>query len=122
MFSDQRRTQTKKGCFGCSKKGHFVEDCPSKLTAKTKKKSCKPKPSQQSTLGMILQVKKKSSTTEVAASIHHQALHTCALWHEVTLKAQALVRVTVMMKNLLMKNLKKPSCFSKKFALSKRNN
>jgi hypothetical protein len=44
------------------------------------------------------------------------------LWHEVTLKAQALVRVTVMMKNLLMKNLKKPSCFSKKFALSKRNN
>jgi hypothetical protein len=27
MFTDQRRRQRKNGCFGCGRKGHFVEDC-----------------------------------------------------------------------------------------------
>ena len=35
---------------------------------------------------MILQVKKKTTTRGVGTSTHHQALHMCALWHEVTKK------------------------------------
>jgi hypothetical protein len=43
LFTNQRRRQRKKGCSSCSKKGHFVEDCPNKPTPKTKKKACKAK-------------------------------------------------------------------------------
>jgi len=37
IFTNQRREQRKKGCYGCGKKGHFVKDCPNKPTLKTKK-------------------------------------------------------------------------------------
>jgi hypothetical protein len=43
IFTNQRREQRKKGCYGCSEKGHFVEVCPSKPTPKTKKKARKAK-------------------------------------------------------------------------------
>jgi len=57
---------------------------------------------------MILQVKKKTITRGEGISTHHQALHECALRHEVT-KSLSLVIVTiiviVMMSYLLMRNL-----------------
>ena len=43
---------------------------------------------------MILQVKKKTITRGEGTSTHHQALHVCALWHEVT-KSLSLVIVTI---------------------------
>ena len=56
---------------------------------------------------MILQVKKIITRGE-GTNTHHQALHVCALWHEVT-KSLSLVIVTiiviVMMSYLLMSNL-----------------
>ena len=64
----------------------------------------KAKPSQQSRLGMIHQVKMKPNTRGVATSTHHQALHICALWHEV-MKVLAQVIVIVMMSYLVMSNL-----------------
>lgn len=97
-------------------------DCPNKATPKPNKKACEDKVLTTIKIEMILQAKKKSSTREVAASIHHQALLTCVLCHEVTSKAQAQVRAKMMMKNFLMNIFLKLSCFSKKFALSKRNN
>ena len=36
---------------------------------------------------MILQVKKKTITRDEGTSTHHQVLHECALWHEVTKKS-----------------------------------
>jgi hypothetical protein len=43
IFTNQRREQRKKGCYGCGKKGNFVEDClTNKPTPKDKKKkACK---------------------------------------------------------------------------------
>jgi hypothetical protein len=77
------------------------------------------KPSRQSRLGMIHQMKMKLNTRGMAASIQHRALLICALWHEVT-STQALVRVIVMMmKNLPMNNLFNPFyevCTNKKKA------
>ena len=53
-------------------------------------------------------MKKKTTTKGTGTSTHHQALHECALWHEVT-KSLSLVIVTiiviVMMSYLLMSNL-----------------
>jgi hypothetical protein len=43
LFNIDRKEQTKKGCFRCSKKRHFVEDCPNNTTSKDKKKKCKTK-------------------------------------------------------------------------------
>jgi hypothetical protein len=43
IINIERREQRKKWCCGCSKKGHFVEDCPNKLTPKDKKMRCKAK-------------------------------------------------------------------------------
>jgi hypothetical protein len=43
IFTNQRREQRKKGCYGCGELGHFVEVCPNKPTPKTKKKACKDK-------------------------------------------------------------------------------
>ena len=43
IFTNQRNAQRKKGCYGCSELGHFVEVCPNKPTPKTKKKACKDK-------------------------------------------------------------------------------
>jgi hypothetical protein len=84
-------------------KGHFMEVFPNKPTPKTKKKArkAKAKPTHQSRLGMIHQVKMKPNTRGAAASTHHQALHMCALWHEVTI-VHAQVIVIVMMSYLLM--------------------
>jgi len=39
IFTNQRREQRKKGCYGCGKRGLFVEDCATnKPTPKDKKK------------------------------------------------------------------------------------
>jgi hypothetical protein len=43
IFTNQRREQRKRGCYGCGELGHFVEVCPNKTTPKTKKKACKDK-------------------------------------------------------------------------------
>ena len=43
LFTNQRREQRKKGCYGCGKRGHIAEDCPNKPTPKTKKKARKAK-------------------------------------------------------------------------------
>jgi hypothetical protein len=43
IFTNQRKEQRKKGCYGCGKKGHFVEVCPNKSTSKTRRKACKDK-------------------------------------------------------------------------------
>ena len=43
IFTNQRNEQRKRGCYGCSELGHFVEVCPNKPTPKTKKKVCKDK-------------------------------------------------------------------------------
>nr|XP_034594540.1 uncharacterized protein LOC117856242 [Setaria viridis] len=43
IFTNQRRKQRNKECYGCSKKGHFVDDCPNNPTPKAKKKACKAK-------------------------------------------------------------------------------
>jgi hypothetical protein len=43
IFTNQRREQRKKGCYGCGELGHFVEVCPNNPTPKTKKKACKDK-------------------------------------------------------------------------------
>jgi len=43
LFTNQRREQRKKGCYGCGKKGHFVEEYPNKPTPKAKKKERKAK-------------------------------------------------------------------------------
>ena len=40
IFTNQRREQRKKVCYGCGELGHFVEVCPNKPTPKTKKKAC----------------------------------------------------------------------------------
>jgi hypothetical protein len=42
-FTNQRREQRKRGCYGCGELGHFVEVCPNKTTPKTKRKACKDK-------------------------------------------------------------------------------
>ena len=41
IINIERREQRKKWCCGCSKKGHFVEDCPNKLTPKGNKRVVK---------------------------------------------------------------------------------
>jgi hypothetical protein len=41
IFTNQRKEQRKRGCYGCGELGHFVEVCPNKPTPKTKKKACK---------------------------------------------------------------------------------
>ena len=41
IFTNQRNEQRKRGCYGCSELGHFVEVCPNMPTPKTKKKACK---------------------------------------------------------------------------------
>ena len=42
IFTNQRNEQRKKGWYGCSELGHFMEVCPNKPTPKTKK-VCKDK-------------------------------------------------------------------------------
>jgi hypothetical protein len=76
IFTNQRREQRKKGCYGCGKKGHFVEVCPNKPTPKTKKKARKAKhqPLPQSRLGMIHQVKIKPNTRGAITSTSHVCL------------------------------------------------
>ena len=60
---------------------------------------------------MTLQVKKNSIIRGEGASTHHQALHVCALWNEVT---KSLSLVIVMMSYLLMMKLcKKILTFAK---------
>jgi hypothetical protein len=43
IFTNQRREQRKKGCYGCGELGHFMVVCPNKPTPKIKKKACKDK-------------------------------------------------------------------------------
>jgi FtsZ-binding cell division protein ZapB len=43
IFTNKRNEQRKKGCYGCSELGHFMEVYPNKPTPKTKKKACKNK-------------------------------------------------------------------------------
>jgi hypothetical protein len=76
IFTNQRREQRKKGCYGYGEKGHFVEVCPNKPTPKTKKKARKAKhqPSPQSRLGMIHQVKIKPNTRGAITSTSHVCL------------------------------------------------
>ena len=62
--------------------------------ARKRRRHVNTKPSFQSRLGMIHQVKMKPNTRGMAASNHHQALHVCALWHEIT-KSLSLVIVTI---------------------------
>jgi hypothetical protein len=98
-------------------KGHFMEVFPNKPTPKTKKKArkAKAKPTHQLRLGTIHQVKMKPNTRGAAASTHHQALHMCALWHEVTI---VLAQVIVMMSYLLMIKLYNKILNMLKFALA----
>jgi hypothetical protein len=46
---------------------------------RTRRRHVKPKPSQQSRLGMTRQVKMKPNTRGTAASTHHQAPHMCLM-------------------------------------------
>ena len=41
IFTNQRNEQKKRGCYGYSELGHFVEVYPNKPTPKTKNKACK---------------------------------------------------------------------------------
>jgi hypothetical protein len=43
IFTNQRREQRKKGCYGCGELGHFMVVCPNKPAPKIKKKVCKDK-------------------------------------------------------------------------------
>jgi len=67
-----------------------MEECLTKPTPKDKKKTCKAKALITIKTWDDYQMKMKLNTRGVATSIHHQALLTCALCHEVT-STQALV-------------------------------
>ena len=41
IFTNQRKEQRKRGCYGCGELGHFMEAYPNKPTPKKKKKACK---------------------------------------------------------------------------------
>ena len=96
-----------------------MEEYPNKPTPKAKKKERKAKGQALTTIKTwdVYQVKMKPNTRGVAASTHHQALHMCALWHEVT-KAHPLVRVIMMMRCLLMIKLCKIMLNLLSFALA----
>ena len=47
IFTNQRNKQRKRGCYGCSKLGHFMEVCPNKPTPKTRRRHARTKPSHQ---------------------------------------------------------------------------
>ena len=120
IFTNQRNEQRKKGCYECGELGHFVEVCPNKPTPKTKK-ACKDK--------ALTSIRSWDDSSSEEEDHHkrrghkhssHQALHVCALWHEVT-KSLSLAIVTiiviVMMSYLLMMKLCKKILTLLKFAL-----
>ena len=116
IFTNQRNEQRKRGCYGCSELGHFMEVCPNKSTPKTKKKACK-----NQALTSIRTWDDSSSEEED----HHKrrgrkhsssgSSRRCLMAQGV--KVHPLVRVIVMMKCLLMMKLRNKILIMLKFAL-----
>jgi hypothetical protein len=79
LFTNQKREQRKKGCYGYGKKVHFVEDCLNKPTPKAKKKARKAKGQALTTI----KTWEDSSSEDEAQHKRHDHKHSSSLFTHV---------------------------------------